>query len=189
MTPRRPFIKTYGPAEAVPVGITMPRQVHGVRIVEIVTGTEDLTECDGLWTCRPDVLLGVQTADCAAVALWDRMRVGIMHIGWRGLVADGLDRMRDVFDRACVWIGPLLPAFKIQRDFCHEAVVRRFGHEFIEECDGALVFQFRSALRAVAPEAVFDPRSTADTPHLASWRRDQSAARNITVIGMEEPCS
>ncbi len=183
----KPFIRTYGPREAVPADVVLPQQVHGIRIVEIVTGTEDVTACDGLWTRRRDVLLGVQTADCAPVALWDGSRVGIMHIGWRGLVADGLCRMLALFDQPRLWIGPLLPAFEIQRDFCHEAVTSRFGHEFIQERDGSIVFNFRAALNAVAPMAAFDQRSTANTPALASWRRDRSPARNVTVIGMAEP--
>lgn len=189
MKPSRPFIRTFSPAEAVPAGVILPRQVHGSRIVEITDGAEDLDACDGLWTSRPDILLGVRTADCAPVAVWDASRIGIVHVGWRGLVGDALCAMLALFDQPSVWIGPLLPAFEIKRDFCHDAIVRRFGHAFLDEHDGAIVFRFFDALRSVVPHATTDPRATDATPALASWRRDRSEARNVTAIGMIPPHS
>jgi polyphenol oxidase len=55
---------------------------------------------DGLICAEPDLLLGVQTADCIPVLVADRKRraVGAFHAGWRGtvkrIVETGVGRMR-----------------------------------------------------------------------------------------------
>ena len=55
---------------------------------------------DGLMTDHPGVMLGVQTADCVPVLVFDRRRgaVAAFHAGWRGtlkrIVEGGIGRMR-----------------------------------------------------------------------------------------------
>lgn len=83
----------------VPKGhIVMPHQIHGVSIKRI---TEDfflqsetdrkmlLEGIDALTTDIPQVCIGVSTADCIPVFLYDKEHhaVAVSHAGWRGTVA------------------------------------------------------------------------------------------------------
>lgn len=69
--------------------IIIPRQTHSVN-VHTITQT-NLTDrfpedCDALVTCVPDIIIGVNTADCVPVLLYDpeNLVVGVAHAGWRG---------------------------------------------------------------------------------------------------------
>lgn len=69
--------------------LVTPHQVHGntVRIVE--DGDSAPGEADALVTRRPDIAVGVLTADCAPVLFADVETgvVGAAHAGWRGALA------------------------------------------------------------------------------------------------------
>jgi polyphenol oxidase len=77
-------------AFGIPDGrLILMRQVHGDRI-RVLDGDgplpEGLPECDGLITGRPEVALGIRTADCVPLFFVDRVRrvIGAAHAGWRG---------------------------------------------------------------------------------------------------------
>ena len=63
------------------------RQVHGAG-VEVVTtpGLPAGAPGDALVTRLSGAALAVQVADCAPVALVGERAVGVVHVGWRGLV-------------------------------------------------------------------------------------------------------
>jgi YfiH family protein len=75
---------------------TMPYQRHSAAVRRAdgrgiaVPGTP-FEECDGLWTEEPGKAVLVLAADCVPVALarsnGDRPAVGVVHVGWRGLLA------------------------------------------------------------------------------------------------------
>jgi YfiH family protein len=77
-------------AFGIPDGwLSLMRQVHGDRILVLDGGgpfPEGLPECDGLITDRPEVALGVRTADCAPILFVDPVRrvIGAAHAGWQG---------------------------------------------------------------------------------------------------------
>ena len=66
-------------------------QVHGAEVVEVTTlwSPGNGPRADAMVTGRPNVALGVITADCAPVLLADRDAgvAGAAHAGWRGAVA------------------------------------------------------------------------------------------------------
>lgn len=187
-------IKTFGPDEVTPEGIILPVQTHGSNIMEIVAGDEGLSDCDGIWTQRNstpsnssspggEMRLGVKTADCAPICFWEDGRYGVMHTGWRGLCNGIIPKMMTNFENPQIWVGPILPTFEIKKDFCYELLYEQFGDPFFIKIDSdKYIFDFKGALQSLFPMAEFDSRSTFETPNLASWRRDQNDARNITVI-------
>jgi hypothetical protein len=84
------------------------RQVHGDRVVHSdgnLEKVEDLwkMEGDALITRTPGVALGVFTADCLPVFLYDPAReaVGIVHAGWRGtsrgVCRKAVEKMKEAF--------------------------------------------------------------------------------------------
>jgi len=79
-----------------PERLVTVRQVHGTEVV-VVDGTfgpEDAPAADALVVERPGLAIGVTTADCAPVLLFDPFgpRAAAVHAGWRGLAAGILRR-------------------------------------------------------------------------------------------------
>ena len=79
------------------------RQIHSDLIHCVSEAPKEQLAGDGLITCTPGLVLGVQTADCLPVILVDTKRraVGVFHAGWRGtvkrIVQKGLGEMRRWF--------------------------------------------------------------------------------------------
>ena len=81
---------------ADPDGATMAWQRHGATVTRarprgIVTPGTVYDHCDGLWSDEPGRAMLLLTADCIPIALARRgdeaPAVGILHAGWRGLLA------------------------------------------------------------------------------------------------------
>ena len=87
------------------------RQIHSDLIHCISEAPKDLLAGDGLLTPTPNILLGIQTADCLPIILVDTRRraVGVFHAGWRGtmkrIVEKGVGEMRR-------WLGSRAPDIK-----------------------------------------------------------------------------
>lgn len=93
--------------------ILMPHQVHGVRCLVAGNGFMSLSEgerkerlegTDALTTDIPGVCVGVSTADCIPVLLYDESHnaVAAIHAGWRGTVQRiagvAVETMRRAYD-------------------------------------------------------------------------------------------
>jgi purine-nucleoside/S-methyl-5'-thioadenosine phosphorylase / adenosine deaminase len=79
------------------------RQIHSDLIHCVAELPKELLVGDGLITCMPGVLVGIQTADCLPIILVDTKKkaVGVFHAGWRGtvkrIVEKGVGEMRRWF--------------------------------------------------------------------------------------------
>jgi YfiH family protein len=79
------------------------RQTHSDIIHAVDRVPAETLTGDGLITCAPGLLLGVQTADCLPVLLADTRRraIGVFHAGWRGtlkrILEKGVGEMRRRF--------------------------------------------------------------------------------------------
>ena len=80
---------------------------------------------DAMVTDRPDILLGILTADCAPVLLADPAAgvVGAAHAGWRGALAgvtdqaiDAMERLGARRDRVAAAVGPCIAQASYQVD-------------------------------------------------------------------------
>lgn len=75
--------------------LVVPKEVHGnavrwVRREELPLSDEEV-ECDALVTCDEEVVLGVTTADCVPMLLYDAKDfqvVSAIHAGWKGVVKE-----------------------------------------------------------------------------------------------------
>jgi hypothetical protein len=66
-----------------------PRQVHGTEISVVDLHTPQGLECDAVITTVPRLCIGISTADCVPILLYDRVQqhaVAAIHAGWRGTV-------------------------------------------------------------------------------------------------------
>jgi hypothetical protein len=79
------------------------RQIHSDIIHFVDSPPAAQLAGDGLITATPELLLGIQTADCLPVIIVDpkRRAVGVFHAGWRGtlkrIVEKGVGEMRRHF--------------------------------------------------------------------------------------------
>ena len=80
------------------------RQIHSDLIHRIAGTPKHQLVGDGLLTQTPELVLGIQTADCLPVILVDSKTraVGVFHAGWRGtvkrIVEKGVGEMRRWFE-------------------------------------------------------------------------------------------
>lgn len=75
----------------LPYPVIQGHQVHGNRVAIIDRPNltrEDLEGYDAFVTCLPDAAIGVRTADCVPVLLYDPVQrvVAAVHAGWKGTV-------------------------------------------------------------------------------------------------------
>ena len=91
-----------------PAALVLARQVHGSKIIEAFAGQSGVVgEADALMTRAPGVVLGILTADCAAVVLASNKGVAVVHAGWRGLVAGAIERAAGALGEIRnAWVGP-----------------------------------------------------------------------------------
>ncbi len=116
---------------------TAAQQVHGANVVRVNEGErgrgahrykDAIPATDGLITDLPGVPIGVFTADCVPIFLFDPVRksVGIVHAGWRsaavGIAGTAVKRMNDEFgsNPADMWaaFGPSIGSccYEVGRD-------------------------------------------------------------------------
>lgn len=168
--------------------VIIPYQIHGSNFVEIITGDEDLNNCDALITSNREFKLGIKIADCASVCLGDGKKIGIIHIGWRGLCSDLCEKVLDLFnkDNLEIYVSPFLHSFEIKKDYCYDAILKKFGDKFIHDSGSDIMFNFERAIRSILPKnTVFDERNTKDDLTLPSNRRDKTKERLLTVISFK----
>ena len=83
---------TVGRDEALPCSIIQMHQVHDVKVAVVDRGDLTRDELDGydaMITDLPGVTIGVRTADCIPVLLYDPVKkaAAAIHSGWRGTVS------------------------------------------------------------------------------------------------------
>lgn len=146
--------------------IIIPHQTHGKTARRIDAAflrlsaderRELLESVDAVYTDVPRVCVGVSTADCIPVLLFDFQHdvVAAVHAGWRGTVAriveSAIDAMRADFqsspDKIAAWIGPgiSMEAFEVGDEvydaFCEAGfsmpdIARRFPADGAKAADG-----------------------------------------------------
>ncbi len=70
--------------------VVFPKQVSGHDIWVVHKQTNPPMEADAVITTRTDIALGVLTADCVPVVLFDTRKkiLALVHAGWRGTVGE-----------------------------------------------------------------------------------------------------
>ena len=76
-------------------------QVHGNKIL-IVNNIRQITskiDADSIITNKPNIILGILTADCSPVLVVDPIRniIAAIHIGWKGAIKNILSNTIDSF--------------------------------------------------------------------------------------------
>ena len=78
--------------------------MHGAGVV-VATGPGHLGDADALVTATPGLAIAVRTADCAPIVLLGEVAVGVVHAGWRGILAGVIPAALDAM--AALGAGPV----------------------------------------------------------------------------------
>lgn len=114
---------------------TTPFQTHSlnVRVVDTVRHN-NYDDTDALVIFKPDVAIGVRTADCVPVLMYseDANGVAAVHAGWKGTLGGIVDRTLDMLEAEGADLSKLKVAFgpSICQD-CYE-VGRDLADKFID---------------------------------------------------------
>lgn len=103
--------------------IFLPNQKHTNIVLNY---DEDLTQpSDGVYTDKPAVAVGVLTADCIPLVLFNDNEISVIHAGWRGLLGGIVENAYKKFkdkSNMFAFIGPSI------RGCCYEV-----GFDFINQ--------------------------------------------------------
>ena len=139
--------------------VFFPKQIHTAKVIVLdkTTHIEKPThlfheKADGVITKEKNVAIGVVTADCLPVLLYDKTNqaIGVIHAGWRGLAAKIITatilKMRDHFGTKAqdlqAYLGPSagVCCYEVQAEF-----LSHFSKPLIEERSEKLFFNPKKA--------------------------------------------
>ncbi len=168
-------------------------QVHGAEVVSVTTpwAAGSGPRADGMVTTRPDIALGIITADCAPILLADPAAgvAGAAHAGWRGAVAGVIEATVAAMvgrgaDPATIVaaIGPCIgqASYEVSGDVRDAIVARNPAHErFLALGHREARWQFdlsgycatRLADTGIRCVSVIDADTAADESQFFSYRR------------------
>jgi len=117
-------------------------QVHGAEVIEVTTAWPpgQGPRADAMVTTRPDIALGVITADCAPILLADTAAgvIGAAHAGWRGAVAGvvqatvgAMTRLGATPETMVAAVGPCIgqASYEVRADLRDAVLVRDRAHD------------------------------------------------------------
>jgi YfiH family protein len=108
--------------------VIFPKQIHGNTVLCATSNTPLYEEADALITSETSLPIGIITADCVPLFLYDPLVKGaaLLHAGWKGLrhgiVSQTINRMTEHFNASprniFVGIGPCIHhcCFEVQPD-------------------------------------------------------------------------
>jgi polyphenol oxidase len=181
---------------ADPDGATMAWQRHGATVTRaqprgIVTPGTVYDHCDGLWSDEPGRAMLLLTADCMPIALARtddaRPAVGILHAGWRGLLAGiAAAGVRAIGGRAiAAAIGPSIgPCCYEVGEEVARPFREAFGEDVVRESKLDLWTSAERALRAAGADRVdrADLCTSCHADRFFSHRRDHGRTGRQGVI-------
>ncbi|WP_242417184.1 peptidoglycan editing factor PgeF [Sphingomonas panni] len=188
-------------------------QVHSASVVRVLTAFPDgeRPQGDAMVTERPNILLGILTADCAPVLLADAQAgvVGAAHAGWKGALAGVTDatiaqmeKLGARADRIAAAVGPCIARASYEVDmgfverFCStDPENERF---FAENRPGHARFDLeayvvhRLAAAGVRRIEALGQDTYAQEDRFFSFRRathrgEADYGRQLSVIGLAQP--
>ena len=180
---------------ADPDGATMAWQRHGATVTRaqprgIITPGTVYDHCDGLWSDEPGRAILLLTADCMPIALArteEPPAVGILHAGWRGLLAGIVARgVKAMGSRGLVGaIGPSIgPCCYEVGEEVADPFREAFGDDVVRDGRLDLWTSAERALRASGVSRVdrFDLCTSCGHERFFSHRRDAGKTGRQGVI-------
>jgi YfiH family protein len=116
--------------------ILLLNQVHQKEVVIVddkskIYGESNLPKADGIVSNLKEVVLGIVTADCSPILLFDNEKkvIGACHAGWRGakagVISQTIKEMRNLGAKnISALIGPMIQqkSYQISPEFCDDFI-------------------------------------------------------------------
>jgi YfiH family protein len=169
------------------------RQVHGARVIDAADGLHAEQEADASVTATHEMPLAIVTADCAPVVIANDTACAAVHAGHRGLLAGIVEASVAAVEargigRVRAFLGPCI------RAECYEfgadalaPFVEQYGADVASTtASGHAALDIPAAVgaalaRAGVTELIDSGECTSHSPGYFSFRRDGTAARQVTV--------
>lgn len=181
-------------------------QIHSNKVLEIdQNNKKDKIIGDGLITKEKGLFLGILTADCAPLVFLGEEYVAIIHVGWKGLLNEIIERTVNLLKKkgekesglSCC-IGPHLQckSFQVREDFKDNLLKYNKNNSiFLKSKDGKEYFDFSKfilfKLNQYKLSSVFSiDLDTYSNPSLffshrySKQRGIESCGRQISVVGI-----
>lgn len=180
----------------------MPNQVHGIRVVALDDSAAHVHrsllnkcgEADGMLTNVPGIVLGILTADCVPIFLYDKCRavVGLIHAGRKGtfggIIRQAIELMRKRFDSSPKDVKAVLGpsacpnCYEVSDEILLEWSTLGFPHHNRRlNLWEANVAQLR--IWGVPKENIYvSSICTIEDTRFYSFRRNRSNARNLALV-------
>jgi YfiH family protein len=185
-------------------------QVHSAEAVHVerAWAQGERPKADAMVTDRPNLLLGILTADCAPVLFADAEAgvIGAAHAGWRGALAGVTDATMEAMeqlgarrDRISAAVGPCIAqlSYEVDEDFRQRFATQDPGSErfFIESATGKPHFDLqdyvvhRLLAAGIEPVEAIRLDTYADPDGFYSYRRathrgEPDYGRQVSLIGL-----
>ncbi len=186
-------------------------QVHGCEVAVIdeqgkIYGDQNLPKVDALVTNLSDVVIGVITADCAPVLLFDEQKnvIGASHAGWKGaragIIKSTIAAMKNLgAENISVIIGPMIQqnSYEVSVDFFEDFMRESANNQifFINGNEGKYLFDLPAYVeKKLTDEGVIKIQNLKidtykEVEKFFSFRRschngESDCGRNLSVIGV-----
>ena len=187
---------------------THSSSIHKVTKQDIGAGAFNIENaidnCDALYTKEKNILLGVFSADCVPILIYDREQhiIAAIHAGWKGTTQQITKKMLDIllYDENCdvnelyVYIGPAIEFlnFEVDQDVVDEIKKLPFNSEcfIIPKDNGKFLvdlkgINYQILLNAKIPDThifVHHGDTYEDEENFFSYRKRKENGRNMTFI-------
>jgi len=184
--------------------IYMPKQEHTDTVITLGKDLKNRV-ADAVITDRHDILIGVQSADCVPVLLYDRAHqvVGAVHAGWRGtskgILKKAIKKMIDKYHSEpgdiLVAFGPAIRwcCYEVEKDVV-DAVKKSTGNGdyYKNKEDGKFCLDLQTANKIQAMEMGIELRNISITDECTycypdryfSYRKEHGEGRQGAFIGL-----
>ena len=168
--------------------VFIPVQKHTNTVVKY---TDFQSEADGLFTDKKNVPVGVLTADCIPIVLFDGKVLSVLHAGWRGLfsgiIQNGLKNHN--IERTAAYIFPSIRVCCYQVD---EKFIRNLNisKDFYSKNENGIYLSLQNVAKSILKNngisKIYEvPVCTACSDRLYSYRKGDFEDRIMTFAWFE----
>ncbi len=178
-------------------------QIHSSKVIKVGRNLKGEISCDGLLTEDRGLFIGVKTADCLPILIFEREKkvVGAIHAGWRGTIKgitlEGVKKMEEEFGsnphELIAILGPSISVCCYEIGLDVEKILLSKFPESIERRGGKSYFDLRKANRnlllrgGLREENIYEiPLCTMCEKELFFSHRRGEKGRNIAFVGIYE---
>lgn len=120
--------------------LAIPHQVHSNN-VQWITKAGNYSNCDGLITDNPEIVLTLRVADCVPIYLYDNKTKtrALVHAGWRGIVSQiTTNTVKMMTDKGCNPVDIIIFCGPSIKECCYEVdeeVAKQFSEKSVVRFD------------------------------------------------------